>query len=126
MTGEQLRSLREAKGLTREGCAEYLGDSSASTVNNWERGISPVPEWVAEKMLREVDITLPLADLHLLLDEAKDRQVSFSVILAEAIREHIAKHSKGRIVPLGTVLTDPPADYNAEPPAKPPGKRKAG
>lgn len=126
MTGEQLRSLREARGLTRQQLADFLGDCSHSTVNKWERDISPVPEWVAEKMLREVNITLPLADLHLLLNEAISRDVSFPQILSEAIRDYIAKRSKGSIVPLGTVLVEESAEHTAKPPTKPPGKRKAG
>ena len=46
MTPDQLRFLREQRGLTREQLAAYLGDCTASTVNKWERGGRPIPRYI--------------------------------------------------------------------------------
>jgi transcriptional regulator with XRE-family HTH domain len=86
MTGTQLRHLRESRGLTREQLAAELGDCTASTLNKWEREINPVPTWVEEKMLRTLKVTLPLEELHWLLDEAITTGQSAETILADALR----------------------------------------
>ena len=87
MSPEQLRSLREARGLTREQLAAELGDCTASTVNKWERGMHDIPGWVEDKMLSSVRVTFPLDELHELLDLARSEDLSFEDLLAEAIRE---------------------------------------
>jgi transcriptional regulator with XRE-family HTH domain len=87
MHPEQLRQLRESRGLTREQLAAELGDCSSSTVNKWERGMHDIPAWVEEKMLSNVRIQFPLSELHELLDLARAEDLSFEDLLAEAIRE---------------------------------------
>lgn len=86
MKGDQLRHLRENRGLTREQLAKELGDCSASGIVKWETGVSPVPTWVEEKMLRSVKLELPLEELELLLDYAKREGISFTHLLGDAIR----------------------------------------
>jgi transcriptional regulator with XRE-family HTH domain len=90
MTGEHLRSLREARGMTRDQLAAHLGDCTGSTINKWERNINPVPGWVAEKMLQTVKVSFPLGDLHQLLDLSRELDISFDELLAEGIQLVIA------------------------------------
>jgi transcriptional regulator with XRE-family HTH domain len=92
MSPEQLRSLRETRGLTREQLATELGDCTASTVNKWERGMHEIPAWVEEKMLSNVQINFPLKDLHQLLDFSRESGESFEDFLSIAVREYIVKH----------------------------------
>lgn len=92
MTGDQLKALREARNLTREQLATALGDCSQSTINKWERNINPVPDWVEEKMLSNVQIHFPLTDLHALLDYSRESGESFEDFLSAAVREFIANH----------------------------------
>ncbi|MDB6118580.1 MAG: transcriptional regulator [Verrucomicrobiaceae bacterium] len=99
MTGPQLRALRESRGLTRKEFADQLGDCTASTLNKWEAGIHAVPAWVEERAYREVEIALPLQDLHALLDVARDEGVTFHQILAQAVREYIAQRRAPSVIP---------------------------
>lgn len=89
MSPEQLRSLREARGLTREQLAAELGDTSASTVNKWERGMHDIPAWVEKHMLSNVHIQFPLTELHQLMDFARESQESFEAFLSTAISEFL-------------------------------------
>jgi transcriptional regulator with XRE-family HTH domain len=91
MTGNQLRELREARNLTREALAQWLGDCSASTVNKWERDMHSIPAWVEEKMLSNVQISLPLHELKLLMDYAESQRLSFEQLLGRAILDYIRK-----------------------------------
>lgn len=91
MTGDQLKAIRVSRNLTREQFAAELGDTSPSTLNKWERNISPVPEWVREKALRKVPLTLPLDALALLLDVAREQNKSFEQLLTIAIHQYLAK-----------------------------------
>lgn len=86
MTPEILRHLRESRGLTREQLADHLGDCSPSTVNKWERGMHDIPAWVEEKMLRAIEVKLPLDELHLLLSEAQSTGLPADQIIADALR----------------------------------------
>lgn len=122
MTGQQLRSIREARGETREAFAAFLGDCSASTVNKWERDLSPVPAWVAEKAISKLTINLPIDDLQELIDYARAEDVDFIHVLGDAIRELLArrKNPRGRATSVqSTMLVDTPGEYGAK------GKRKS-
>ncbi len=99
MSPEQLRSLREARGLTREQLAAQLGDCTASTINKWERGMHEIPGWVAEKMLTNVKLDFPLTDLHALLDFARESGESFETFLSSAVREYLARHRSKQPAP---------------------------
>jgi DNA-binding XRE family transcriptional regulator len=105
MTGDQLKELRTGRGLTRAQLAEELGDCSPSTINKWERGINPVPNWVEEKLLRDTKFELPMEDLHVLLDYARAQGMSFEQVMAKAVREYLAARrppSPGKVVPIPT------------------------
>lgn len=89
MQPEQLRQLREARGLTRDQLATELGDCTGSTVNKWERGMHAIPQWVEDKMLRQVPLTLPIEELHALLDRARTEGIAFPELLGRAIRDYL-------------------------------------
>lgn len=86
MSPEQLRLLRESRGMTREALATELGDCSASTINKWERGMHDIPQWVEEKMLRSTTVKFPLSELHELLDLAREEKIDFGDLLSEGIK----------------------------------------
>jgi len=113
MTGDQLKALREARNLTREQLATALGDCSQSTINKWERNINPVPDWVEEKMLSNVQIHFPLNDLHALLDYSRESGESFEDFLSAAVREYIANHrSKSQPQTVNAGPTHPTKPFN--------------
>ena len=60
MTGEQLKNVRTGKGMTRAAFATWLGGTTASTLNKWERGISAVPEWVDRRIASPDELVLPI------------------------------------------------------------------
>ena len=86
MTPDQLRHHRGDR--TRDEFAEFLG-CSASAIVQWEGGKRTIPDWVEEKVLRSIELTLPIEELHALLDYARKHNKSFTQILGEAIRAHI-------------------------------------
>lgn len=92
MTKEQLRFLRDQRGLTREQLAAELGDCTASTINKWERGMHAIPEWVADKMLRKMPITFSIEELAEMYDLCRREHFSFSEMIQEAVKDLIQKH----------------------------------
>lgn len=142
MTGDQLKELRTGRGLTRAQMAAELGDCSPSTINKWERGINPVPNWVEEKLLRTTKFELPVEDLHLLLDYAREQGITFEEVMAFAVREYLAARRKpapGKVVHLPTAelarAAEDQAPYHTgsgtggnddSPPPSPALKRKHG
>jgi transcriptional regulator with XRE-family HTH domain len=141
MTGDQLKELRTGRGLTRAQMAAELGDCSPSTINKWERGINPVPNWVEEKLLRATKFELPVEDLHLLLDYAREQGITFEEVMAFAVREYLAARRKpapGKVVQLPTAeparAAEDQAPYHTgggggnddSPPPSPALKRKHG
>lgn len=128
-----MKALREARNLTREQLAAELGDCSASTINKWERNINPVPAWVEEKILSNVQIKFPMSDLHALLDYARESGESFETFLSTAVREYLArnrsKQSAPTAVKAGAVYPFPTAETGLKvaedaPPAEPPTKKR--
>lgn len=109
MTGKELRYLRESRGLTRDQLAKELVDCTASGIVKWESGVSPVPSWVAAAMFKEVPLTLPLEELHALLDRARTDGVSFTDLLTRAIREYLAQGK-----PAAPTVNEGPASLTAE------------
>jgi transcriptional regulator with XRE-family HTH domain len=89
MTGEQLRNIRESKPWTRDQMAKHLGGCTAQAVVKWERDERPIPQWVEEKLLRNIEVTLPLEDLAQLLNLAVKRNQPFNQMLAEVISTYL-------------------------------------
>ncbi|MBP7951409.1 MAG: helix-turn-helix transcriptional regulator [Verrucomicrobiales bacterium] len=92
MNGPDLRALRENRKLSQSELAAYLGDTTTSTISRWENSRDPVPAWVAEKMLRTVEITLPMQELEALIEAARRQNMSFSALLRQSIIEHLDRH----------------------------------
>ena len=90
MSPEELRSLRERRGLTRDDLATQLGGCTAQAIVKWERGERPIPAWVEEKMLRNMQVEFPLEEVNELMHIAKELGVDFKGLLVEAAR-HIAE-----------------------------------
>lgn len=115
MTGPQLRRIREVRNLTRQQFADELGDCSASGVVKWESGVSPVPNWVEDKILGKARIEIAIEDLVSLADEASDRNVSLNQVLGEAVRDYSQKKQAARLqtIPAAIVLAEPSATYKS-------------
>lgn len=92
MTGIELRTIREAKRCTREQFAAELKGCTAQAIVKWERDERPIPAWVEEKLLRSVEVTLPLSELAQLLTAAVAQHRAFDELLVEALREWLANH----------------------------------
>jgi transcriptional regulator with XRE-family HTH domain len=88
MTGEQLKHIRESKGLSQSDFGA-LFDTSAGNVSRWEKGIHEVPSWVEKELFRTVKIPLPIEDLHALVEHARRENQPLETILAEAIRAYL-------------------------------------
>lgn len=100
ITGPQLRVWRESQHLSLMDVSDLLdGEAAQSTIHRWEKSPELIPIWAAEKLLGTTEITLPLAELHALLDYAQARNLNFSQLLALAIREHIARHEPTALQP---------------------------
>jgi DNA-binding transcriptional regulator YiaG len=119
MRPEQLRAIREGRGWTREKMASFLGDCTASTVNKWERGMHSIPGWVEDKLLRTVEINLPIQDLSQLLSAAKDQNKPFEAVLTDAIRAWIQRNTPAPPTTYQAAAADTPQPMVAEEPPPP-------
>lgn len=86
MTPDQLRYLRDERLLTREALAEELGDCTASTINKWERGINPIPSWVADKLFSKLPIEFTVQELSEMYDLCREEAFSMGELIQEAVR----------------------------------------
>lgn len=50
MTGDSLRDIRRALGMTQDELADRWGLRGRQTISEWERGVYPVPEWVRDAL----------------------------------------------------------------------------
>lgn len=96
MSPEELRSLRERRGLTRDQLAIDLGGCTAQAIVKWERGERPIPSWVEEKMLRNMQLEFPLEEVNELLHLAKEAGMDFKDLLIEAARHVAASRAQGK------------------------------
>lgn len=99
MTGEELRHIRESKGLTRAEFARVIGNCSASGIVKWESGNPAVPQWVADKLLSSVKLELPLTDLAALVNHATAHGLKFEDLLSTALQDYLTTH-KAKILPM--------------------------
>jgi len=86
MTPDQLRYLRDERLLTREALAEELGDCTASTINKWERGINPIPSWVADKMFAKMPVSFTVQELAEMYELCREEALNMSELIQEAVR----------------------------------------
>lgn len=99
MNGPQLRTWRKAADLSLRELADLTlgGQVTYSTIGRWELSEDQIPEWVTEKLLGETQIQLSLAELHHLLDHARETQMDFNELLAVAIRDYLRTKSAANI-----------------------------
>ncbi len=89
MTGPQLKALRIQRDLTQPQLAEFLGDTTASTVSKWEKDTHPIPQWVEDKMLSSTTLSLPLDMLQQIMTYATAHQTDFAGLLTRALRAYL-------------------------------------
>lgn len=94
MTGQQLKQYRKDHDLTGRAVASDLlgGEVHYSTITDWEKKPDKeIPKWASDKILGKTQITLPLEELHQLLDAARDENVPAQAIIAQALQEWLLK-----------------------------------
>jgi transcriptional regulator with XRE-family HTH domain len=96
MTSEQLRWMREQRDMTREELANYLGDCTASTVNKWERGINPVPSWVADKMFSKLPITFTVQDLAEMYELCREEHCTMTELIQDSVHAALEERRQNK------------------------------
>jgi transcriptional regulator with XRE-family HTH domain len=100
MNGPELKTWRTSAKLSLVEVAAMLdGQVSQPTLSRWEQSKKPIPQWATDKLLGATKITLALTELHQLLDYARQHDLSFQAILAEAIRAWLAQQASNIITP---------------------------
>ena len=89
MTGPQLRKWRLDHDLTLREVAETLDGLTHSTISRWETSPENIPSWAEAKILATTQITLPLDELHSLLDAAREDNTPAQELIARAIQEYL-------------------------------------
>lgn len=89
MTGAELKLLRTERGMGQVDLALFLGSCHHTAISRWERGESPVPAWVADKMLQGSEMSLPLELMQRLLTHAQKHNLSFRGLLSKAITDYL-------------------------------------
>lgn len=118
LTPSQFKSLRKERKLTREEMAKELGaDATAAKIVHWEHGTNKIPEWVCERLLASVPITLPLEDLQLLMMRAKDEGETFTQLLTNCIRAYLGPTTPKNVSQMPTDYLDVESAMVAEDPA---------
>jgi transcriptional regulator with XRE-family HTH domain len=82
--------------LTRDELAKELGLPSGSTINKWERGINPIPDWVAEKMYRTLPLEFTIDELAELYDIARELNIGLHALFTQALRPMIEDRRRAR------------------------------
>lgn len=113
MTGSQLRHWRTSHDLTLRQLAALLDHQvHYSTLTGWEtddNGQRQIPKWASDKLLAHTQITLPLEELHQLLDLARELNLPAQQLIAQAIRAYLARHSSTASPSVGQTATPQPA-----------------
>lgn len=106
MNGPQLKTWRQAHDLTlREIADEYFsGDVTHVTISRWENSTEQIPQWATEKLLARTQITLPLDELHQLLDLAREQNIPARELIAEALRHYLVTREITARAPAGPVI----------------------
>lgn len=93
MNGPQLLKWRKDHGHTLRHVAEALlaGEVTHTTIARWEGSKDDIPSWAEAKLLATTQITLPLDELHSLLDAAREDNTPAQELIARAIQEYLKK-----------------------------------
>ena len=110
MNGPQLLKWRKDHSHTLRHVAEVLlsGEVTHTTIARWEASTENIPSWAEAKLLATTQITLPLGELHQLLDAAREDNTPAQQLIAQAI---IAYLEKRRL----TKSTETPPEVPPEP-----------
>lgn len=92
-----------------------LGDKHYTTISRWENSAEPIPQWATEKLLAHTQITLPLEELHQLLDLARLEGIPARELIAQAIRHYLATRNLTGTAPPAEIhrLDETPSAYQA-------------
>lgn len=108
MNGPQLKAWRQSEDLSLREVSEILnGDPTVSTLSRWENSTEEIPSLVSERLLNSTLITLPLGELHQLLDYCRATQQPFHTGLAQALREHLSR-TQSATIPAHATTTEAP------------------
>jgi transcriptional regulator with XRE-family HTH domain len=101
MNGPQLKLWRQSQGLSGREVAENIleGQVSQPTLSRWEASTDPIPEWAMLKLLGTTQVSLPLSELHQLLDIARQERKDFQEILGLAITAYLQSRQKAALSP---------------------------
>lgn len=115
MNGPQLYTWRKAHDLTLREVAEQLGGLTHTTISRWENSPEAIPQWATEKLLAHTQITLPLEELHQLLDVARLEGIPARDLIAQAIRHFLAARTLSTPPPPPEIvrLNEAPTEYKA-------------
>lgn len=116
MNGPQLNTWRKAHDMTLREVAEQLGDLTHTTISRWENSPDPIPQWATEKLLAHTQITLPLDELHQLLDHARLEGIPARELIAQALRHFLATRGTPPLQPPPAEIlrmNETPAEYQA-------------
>ena len=115
MNGPQLIQWRKAHNLTLSEVSALLGDKHYTTISRWENSADPIPQWATEKLLAHTQITLPLEELHQLLDVARLECIPARELIAQAIRHYLATRNVTATAGNAEIhrLNETPAEYKA-------------
>jgi transcriptional regulator with XRE-family HTH domain len=104
MNGPQLKQLRTSLGLSLRDLAEnqLAGQVTHTTLSRWEASTDPIPEWAMLKLLGTTEISLPLSELHQLLDIARQEHKNFQDILSLAITAYLQSRRNAALAPTPT------------------------
>lgn len=116
MTPEQLRYLRDLRGLTREALSDELGDCTASTINKWERGINPIPSWVADKMFSKLPVSFTVQELAEMYDLCREEACTMSELIQDSIRALLTQRRESQSPKVTKFPHQKPLDKAAEDP----------
>lgn len=96
MTGPQLKYWRTSHGFTLREVSELLeSEVNHTSLSRWEASQNDIPKWAEEKLLSSTKIELALDELHELMDLAREEKISFNELLADCIRQHLARRRAG-------------------------------
>lgn len=104
MNGPQLQTWRKAHDLTLREVAEQLGGLTHTTISRWENSTEQIPQWATEKLLARTQITLPLDELHQLLDLAREQNIPARELIAQALRHYLVTREAAAAAPKAAII----------------------
>lgn len=123
ITPDQLRYLREQRGLTREELGEELG-CSAGAIVQWERSTRSIPSWVADKMFAKMPITLTMQELAEMYDLCREEAFTMSELIQEAVRMRLEQRRAAQTKGIQNITYRSAPEQSTRAAEDPPAPRK--